>query len=87
MVSLAGAWGGTVIALQALTAREVDIVNGGPPIHISDVFARQMESVYWLMPEEDAFGDEIVATVNLTAKDGVSAVGLQTKFYFTPTDQ
>ena len=86
MVSLAGAWGGTVIAFQALLAREVDFVTL-IPIHLLGLPSRHMESAYWLMPEEDAFGDEIVATVNLTAKDGVSAVGFQTKFYFTPTDR
>ena len=67
LVSLAGAWGGTVVSLESLLSKSFSWVSW---YRLSlDVQTRHFESPYWLMPAKDAFGDEIVATVNLTSTD------------------
>ena len=68
LVSLAGAWGGTVMSLEALLSKKVATM----PSSI-DVPAQHFESPYWLMPAKDAFGEEIVATLNLPTTNGIDA--------------
>ena len=65
-MSLAGAWGGTVTSLEAILTEKAE--SSLPRI---DVAAQHFESAYWLMPTEDAFGDEIVATLNLTTTGSI----------------
>ena len=80
MVSLAGAWGGTVASLDSLLRKDInwdhkESDDWDALTKMVDVPARHIESPYWLMPTEDAFGDEIVATLNLTTRDGNPKVG------------
>ena len=71
LVSLAGAWGGTVVSLESLLSKSFSWVSW---YRLSlDVQTRHFESPYWLMPAKDAFGEEIVATLNLPTTNGIDA--------------